>query len=109
MQTLCQVWFVACVVCFLAKEREGRESFFFSHSCYVNICVHFQTILPKKGEWKEKRRRKSVYLGRFGKLLTVLLLNLLQPAVGLREERRACEKEIWRHTQERDTERHLEL
>lgn len=48
----------------------------------------------KKG-WKEK----TDYLGRLGELLTVLLLNLLQPAVGLQQEgRRECEKEICRQT-----------
>lgn len=59
----------------------------------------------EKGEYKmEERGKKSVeektdYLGRLGELLTVLLLNLLQPAVGLQQEGRGeCEKEICRQT-----------
>lgn len=50
------------------------------------------------GGGKERAEVKTDYLGRLGKLLTVLLLNLLQPAVGLREEegRGECEKEICR-------------
>lgn len=63
-----------------------------------------------KNEKGEKvRYEKNDYLGRLGKLLTVLLLNLLQPAVGLQQKarresvrKRYADRWIERH-KERDT------
>lgn len=64
--------------------------------------------LEEKEENKMKKgleEKKNDYLGRLGKLLTVLLLNLFQPAVALQqEESRECEREICRQT-DRDTKK----
>lgn len=90
-------------ICFRVKVR-GR----------VFVCVFTSPIsnvsggsLEEKEENKMKKRleEKNDYLGRLGKLLTVLLLNLFQPAVALQqEESRECEREICRQT-DRDTKK----
>lgn len=97
----CEFKYVCTCVCF--------------HACFLQpshqyICRISQAVLGKKKHikwkgWEIGWKRKSDYLGRLGELLTVLLLNLLQPAVGLQQEGRGeCEKEICRQT-DRETQR----
>lgn len=99
-----------CVLCLDSSEIGFHVSFLLLshlHSCPNLSSVHLRKRgLKRKGGGGQRLEEKTDYLGRLGEPLTEILLDLLQPAVGLenRKGRGECEKEICRQTG-RDTKK----